>query len=677
MRRRELLPRIITALSTIALFGCIVGFSLAWFHTTDNVDFSDAIDGDSNGAYYASGNGSEHSPYEINKPIHLYNLAWLQFIGRYNQDKDSDEVFDDFYFEVTADLDMTGYTLPPIGTTTYPFVGNFNANDHIISNLTISNSFSDYGNRHPSEVTEFDDSTCKQPEIIGFFGVVGLLPSSYQSYSCTNASASSVTGLYLENIVVKNRSTSGTLAGFLSGYVNSTMTNCGVHYCNFDFVSSTTNISTISEKVSKYSYVGAINSDKYKIDGESTSGGGDAGTDYGTSTNITQLRNDLKELSSTYSSLKEGDNYVIPINYAFPFKRKNNTLITASGSTNVGVYSTGSTTTKKTVSNASTFEAASSGNIGYYVGSGIKTYYIQNVDYSLSNFGKPSLYGNNYFKIPNSDNDIFSYLNGTNSDGTKKGDYLLRMEDSLNASYWFTDAANYAYIQSANVGTYSGGLIVPAKCLWVAPTKAGTFKFVLYTPEKSTSIYFNILKRTTAKNYATPLDRYYLSLGEFPISGSTLYYFEKEVTEDDISNGEEYVVGYSGTSNPPYIAYMDIGANDGSSTPEPEDNREALTIDFVWAAKNSSGVIEMIRITDETTPYIKSEVFLAVETSSTTASRSYFYYKRIEPISNDQTTDFTSYVYYYQNAGGLSINDENTTSNHAKEQTSEDAVKNG
>ena len=42
-------------------------------------------------------------------------------------------------------LDMTNWPLPPIGTTKYPFIGNFNGNGSTIENLTTTNNFSEFG----------------------------------------------------------------------------------------------------------------------------------------------------------------------------------------------------------------------------------------------------------------------------------------------------------------------------------------------------------------------------------------------------------------------------------------------------------------------------------------------------------------------------------------------------
>ena len=130
---------------TILASGCAISaFSFAWFSNNNNV--TRGFDGSTTGAYFARGNGSEGNPYVINKPIHLYNLAWLQYVGFF-KDKEP-------YFIIERDLDMSGWTLPPIGTTMNPFLGHLDGYDTThsigqtatakISNLTISNSFEKY-----------------------------------------------------------------------------------------------------------------------------------------------------------------------------------------------------------------------------------------------------------------------------------------------------------------------------------------------------------------------------------------------------------------------------------------------------------------------------------------------------------------------------------------------------
>lgn len=324
MKKNDFFLKTFTITIILSLLGCITGITYAWFSQANKVELDTIYKGTSAGAYFAYGDGSKDSPFGINEPRHLYNLAWLQYLGQFNNDTDDDNKIDSqYYFELDSDIDMNNLVLPPIGTEENPFIGNFNGKEYTISNLIISNSIdSDNITNYPYIVNSSEFNNDK-PEVIGFFGVVGYLPDDETNYSLSSITETSgtdttetpvnqVQNLYLNNITVKNTS-SQLLAGFLAGYVNGSMTDCGVHYCNFDIASGTTNISNLSTSVSKYSYVGAINTNKYKIDGD-TSGGGQE-DDFGGSVDMLSINRRLDYMVSaiqnnlvTNGSNSYGDN---------------------------------------------------------------------------------------------------------------------------------------------------------------------------------------------------------------------------------------------------------------------------------------------------------------------------------------------------------------------------------
>lgn len=222
--------------------------SFAWFVAENKIPEID-INGTSNGAYFAYGNGSAEAPFGIATPRQLYNLSWLQYHGMFNEDKNNDGVIDkQFYFEVAEDLDMTGWELPPIGTEDNPFLGNFNGNSHTISDLTVSNK------------ATFDKKPVSinynvQPNIVGFFGVVGEgvgdLGYSYDS------SINSLSDFTLKDLTVESK-TSETLIGLAGGYVNGDMSGIKVDgdaTLDVDGQTSTA-ISSITSKLSDYGLVG-------------------------------------------------------------------------------------------------------------------------------------------------------------------------------------------------------------------------------------------------------------------------------------------------------------------------------------------------------------------------------------------------------------------------------------
>ncbi len=177
MLKKVVLP--IICLASITTF--VVANSFAWF--TESNKKTPTINGSTPTAYYKSGAGTKDNPYVIARPVHLYNFAWLQYMGTYNEVEDG--TVKQTYFKIDDDdlatdsygnkvLDMSGYTLPPLGTENNPFVGNFDGNGSIITNLTISNKYGDYG-RTPSSITS---TNFDAPQVIGLFGVVGATDTS-------------------------------------------------------------------------------------------------------------------------------------------------------------------------------------------------------------------------------------------------------------------------------------------------------------------------------------------------------------------------------------------------------------------------------------------------------------------------------------------------------------------
>ena len=148
--------KIALAISGISLMSAsLFAVSAAWFQGMNKAALSSG-EGYTASAYFAGGDGSSTNPYIINQPIHLYNLAWLQYLGYFNQTKDG--AYDQTYFVLGSDVDMTSdsinnWTLPPIGTTDNPFIGNFDGKGYTISNLVVDNSLSDgHITRKPSKI---------------------------------------------------------------------------------------------------------------------------------------------------------------------------------------------------------------------------------------------------------------------------------------------------------------------------------------------------------------------------------------------------------------------------------------------------------------------------------------------------------------------------------------------
>ena len=90
-----------------------------------------------NGKYYYSDAGSEENPYIIDSEDALARIASIvnsgvsDFVGK--------------HFSLICDLDLSGRNWTPIGNTVgTSFKGNFDGNNHTISNLTVNNPSGDY-----------------------------------------------------------------------------------------------------------------------------------------------------------------------------------------------------------------------------------------------------------------------------------------------------------------------------------------------------------------------------------------------------------------------------------------------------------------------------------------------------------------------------------------------------
>ena len=235
----------------------VVGSSLAWLTRSAAINGPDGgklpIESGTESGYFAYGNGlTKNTAYGIKTPRQLYNLAWLQYLGLL--DLDSKQL----YFELADNIDMTGWVLPPIGTETYPFISYFDGQGYVISNLTVSNNFSEY-NTHPSVISAWDNSETskkKQPHILGLFGVVGnynSLPAA--SYS---SAANKVENTAIYNATIKT-TVKDSLMGVAVGYNSGDLSNLVIDSSSIDIDSSlsgTTSYGDYTSNISDFTLVG-------------------------------------------------------------------------------------------------------------------------------------------------------------------------------------------------------------------------------------------------------------------------------------------------------------------------------------------------------------------------------------------------------------------------------------
>lgn len=580
-----------------------IASTIAWFDNKTSVTPA-IIEGSSQGAYFGGGDGTEGTPYLIKNQRHLYNLAWLQYLGEFNKNVDSDSTAIDkqYYFKrddslKDSGLDRKDFVLPPIGTESNPFLGNFDGNDVTINHLTVSNNFNDL-NKHPYNVTS-DSFNQEKIQIVGFFGIIGSHNALSYSYS---SAINSVSNLYLNNVTI-NTSSNNTLCGIFAGYANASISYCGVHYATIKIGSNITKIDAFNN-VSSYTLIGDYNQDGYEWEDKP---GGDVG--YGTSTDIKSLH-----LSLISNNLKDGDTGKIGGKTVLPFKSESTDLIKSELDLTIPKYVNGSTKVNQSIKGEySTYKASTKGNnIGYYSGE-VKTYDFsnKNLDYDINDFGIHAT--NPYLKTPPAE--VLSYLK-------QNGSYLIRRNNGYDKSDLRNPKFTFNYAVNAQVGDWTGDLLIPSDGIWVAPKTNGTFKFVFYndgyrsnpSDSKPTGILFAELQRTEPGNHSSPFTADSLICSGIPYN-CKYGYFEKEA-----EMGKEYFISYYQSSNftAPYIAYLDIGANGGGST---TDKGSISKLDFVTADANE----KLTKLTDP--GYTASNSFFSI--NGTSASEYVYSFRRI------------------------------------------------
>ncbi len=301
-----------TALLLVIAFALLTTTTMAWLAGLVRVKDQQLIGADVPKGYFAGGTGAADDPYIIADAIHVYNLAWLQYMGYFNGLQP--------YFLVQASdhqLDLEGLVIPPIGTIENPFVGNFDGNNCVISNFTVSNADGDIAKR-PLSVSDTIQETV---EIVGFFGVIG---------DYTGDIATKITGfepdvvdvynLRLNDFHVRTESEE-SLMGLLAGYVNGNVESVGIGTSDLyigDGVAplSDTAVVQVSQAISMYSLIGAYN--KNSVDwtnlpeGSGTMGTGEGEEEQGEFGGSMSMKDLLRRLTYMYTeNVIKGNSYPV------------------------------------------------------------------------------------------------------------------------------------------------------------------------------------------------------------------------------------------------------------------------------------------------------------------------------------------------------------------------------
>ncbi len=226
--------------------------SLAWFIRSVDFDYDpNGLRGSTAAAYFGGGDGSSaENAYIISSPVHLYNLAWLQYIGYFNKASSANNGLTQSYFRLEDNIDMTGFTLPPIGTAQYPFLGVFDGNCHVISGLTTANAATAFAQAQRPMTVEFEvngllstylptAAPMEVGNVMGLFGVVGDYngAASAVGQSADETAAITIKDFGMYHCTVTDSSTA-TIAGLVAGYVNATVSGVMVSDCTLGIVNT-------------------------------------------------------------------------------------------------------------------------------------------------------------------------------------------------------------------------------------------------------------------------------------------------------------------------------------------------------------------------------------------------------------------------------------------------------
>lgn len=266
--------------------------------------------GEATGSYFESGTGKEGDPYIIANAKQLYYFNWLQDLGYFNEVDETAKEIPTTYFKIkdgVTEMDAGNYILPPAGTSENPFVGNFDGNGCVVKNLTISNSWEELKSTKPAQAKQ-NGNILESSEIVGFFGIVG----EYTTDISYETSANAVKDLYFDNLTVKSAATN-VLAGFIAGYANGTIDNCGIHCGQFSFVNGATALTGTKlegKSLSRFTLIGDYDetSKNFVWKGQPSSGG-DEGNDWGGSIDFYSLNRRLTYITGRQSSATASGSY--------------------------------------------------------------------------------------------------------------------------------------------------------------------------------------------------------------------------------------------------------------------------------------------------------------------------------------------------------------------------------
>jgi hypothetical protein len=129
MKPMSRLKKLYMGVLALVLVAVAVTASYGWYYISKQMTgLSGSVNVVTN--YFNGGDGSEEDPFQIDNHVQWYNLAYLQDMGYFDDEK--------VYFILTSDINMKDEDpVPPVGTETHPFIGELDGNGKTISNMKI------------------------------------------------------------------------------------------------------------------------------------------------------------------------------------------------------------------------------------------------------------------------------------------------------------------------------------------------------------------------------------------------------------------------------------------------------------------------------------------------------------------------------------------------------------
>ncbi len=380
---------------------------------------------------------------------------------------------------------------------------------------------------------------------------------------------------------------------------------------------------------------------------------------------ITSGNNTATDLKNLYETSGSEDGKGVDKGYALPISAASSAFISPTAKkTEIQIGGN-----PKDVDNAITQEAASY-NIGYYIGSDLKTYKKTNdlAKYYYPNNSSESIdldqQTSTAYPAPTTETRNYLTEEHIDSAGNKyyNGQYLLRIvnsnQDVQNSK---TNEDYLILIQNGRVGNYTGNILVPKRTIWVAPQTPGVFKFVISNIEsEKTGFVLHRLTRSTAKDYSTQISNVenILTFNDTLLPNKS-YYFEVNITQEDIDAGYEYCIS-GGDSKKPYVSYIDMGASNDNVTAE---NTFELQTELTSTQNYNDSLNKLITYLTPLEGKDSNGVYQAInrftKASTYDATKTYYELKNGKYVSvpSGDVTSSNVTNYYFLDSTGYTIKD--------------------